>query len=152
MKRDQIVTVLIEEVTEHVIKVSCKGKHGVIQIPELTWNIGTIDPNIYVKKGNLIKTRILKVTDTTFSASIKKLQNNNDPWLKVPNKGSIVEATIYSVVDYGYWLNVKNNIQGVLLEEDSISKHSEGDKILFEITDINNEKHIIHGKEIEQKL
>jgi small subunit ribosomal protein S1 len=97
------VTGTVTNITDFGVFVDLGGVEGLIHISELSWG-RVAHPNQIVRMGQSVEVQVLDLAPERcrVALSLKRLQSN--PWLSATTEfaeGSIVPATITSVVSYG---------------------------------------------------
>jgi len=121
---------------------------GLIHVSDLSWTKKVKHPSEMFKKDQEIEAVVLAIDKETekFSLGIKQLQP--DPWAGVTTKyapGTAVTSKITKVADFGVFVGLEDNIEGLIhvseLSEDRVEKPSdlfnEGDEITSEVIAID---------------
>ena len=93
-----------------------KGKgnlEGLIHISELDWKI-IEDPSEIVKVGEIVKAKIIEISDDKVSLSLKALRK--DPWEGIEKKykkGDVVSGKITKFNPFGAFIQITPKIQGL---------------------------------------
>ncbi len=139
---DQGVSVLIENRFE-----------GFIPLSELTWLKKTPHPSKIVELKDSLEVKVLEFDDDKrrIVCSLKQLKDN--PWQTISKKlvvGDDFETEVVNVVDFGIFVKVHEEIDGMIHVSDlswseeeavkSLSEFKKGDKVKVKILDINSEK------------
>ena len=148
MEVDQIITVRVKEVSDHIVKVDYNGRVGSVQIIDLTWRRGRIEPSEIVAVGDDVKVRVLAISEQLFSASIKDVYPDDEPWLNRPSLGDKVIGKVVTVTEYGYICEIGKNIWAVMLHEHSLSRHDKNSEVQSEVVMIDEERRKIELAEI----
>ncbi len=86
---------------------------GLVHISQLDWKL--IDnPRDIVKVGDRIKAKIIDISDTRISLSIRDLKT--DPWAEVEKKykvGDVVEGTVNKINHFGAFVYLNKDIHGL---------------------------------------
>lgn len=108
----------IKNITEFGIFVGIEEDvDGLVHISDISWTQKIKNPNELYKKGDEIETVVLSVDieNERFSLGIKQL--TPDPWLQVPTKyplGTKISGTVAKVVDFGIFVKVDEEIEGLI--------------------------------------
>lgn len=94
------------------------GIEGLIHISEMSWGKRIRHPADVVSEGQAVKVTILAINETkqSISCSLKDIADN--PWNSVPEKypvGSKVNGTVVSEKKYGFFIDLDENITGLLV-------------------------------------
>ena len=112
-----------------------KGVEGLIHISEMSWNKKVKHPSQILTVGEQREVVILEINEEQrrISLGIKQLEEN--PWLKLQEAfplGKVVEGHIKSITDFGLFVDVGADIDGLIRNSDiSWAKKSENFKELF---------------------
>ena len=109
------------------------GVEGMIHVSEMSWTKKQRRPDEIVKKGEVVEVDVigLKPDDKRIALSLK--QALGDPWVEAKGKyqkGAVVEAAITSVANFGAFVDLGGDIEGMI-----------------HVGDITNEKRLEHPKE-----
>lgn len=117
-----------------------KDIDGLVHISDLSWSNKIKNPHDVYKKGDLVETVVLNVDPSAerFALGIKQL--NTDPWQEAMDKysiGSEVEGEVVKVTDFGLFVQVTDEVEGLVhvseISEEKVEKPSAlykvGDKI-----------------------
>ncbi|OGQ18623.1 MAG: 30S ribosomal protein S1 [Deltaproteobacteria bacterium RIFCSPHIGHO2_02_FULL_40_11] len=126
-----------------------EGVDGLVHVSDISWTQKNIKPQEAYNKGDKIDVVVLNIDpeNEKFSLGIKQLEK--DPWedMKAQHKkGSIIEGKITKVVDFGYFIQVTHDIEGLVhISEITGEKHQDpkslykvGDAVRAEILSIDN--------------
>ncbi len=94
-----------------------KGIEGLIHVSEISWQKRNINPQEMFTIGENIEVQILNIDRESrrISLSIKQLETN--PWLEADKKytaGSKVNGKIIGFTDYGAFVELDNNLEGMI--------------------------------------
>ena len=126
---------------------------GAISLNELTWLKKPPHPSKIVNLGDTINVRVLEIDEERkkINCSLKQMREN--PWNKLKENYKIndsFETEIVNIVDFGIFVKVVDEIDGMVHISDLswdekecekiIKEFSKGDKVKVKILDINAEK------------
>ncbi len=126
---------------------------AVITLGELTWLKKPPHPSKIIDNNDEIEVKILEIDDEKrkLICSLKQLKDN--PWSKLTNSFAIndsFETEIVNVVDFGIFVKVHDEIDGMVHISDlswdesectkMLQDYKKGDKLTVKILDINIEK------------
>ncbi len=109
------------------------GVEGMIHVSEMSWTKKQRRPDEIIKKGEIVEVDVIgiKPEDKRIALSLK--QALGDPWVEARQKypkGAVVEAAITSVANFGAFVDLGGDIEGMI-----------------HVGDITNEKRLEHPKE-----
>ena len=127
------------------------GIEGLIHISEMTWDKKKNNPNEIVSIGDKVDVTILELDLDKRKLSFRMKKESLNPWKKYCKKykkGKIVECKIGNIAEYGIFVNLEENLDGMIHISDtdwewdskSISKFKSGDAVKAIILDVNEEK------------
>jgi small subunit ribosomal protein S1 len=110
------VTGTVTNITDFGVFVDLGGVEGLIHISELSWG-RVAHPNQIVQMGQTLEVQVLDLAPERcrVALSLKRLQAN--PWLSASTdfpEGSVVPATITSVVSYGAFARLEAGVEGLI--------------------------------------
>ena len=126
---------------------------AVITLGELTWLKKPPHPSKIIDNNDEIEVKVLEIDDEKrkLICSLKQLKDN--PWSKLTNNFAIndsFETEIVNVVDFGIFVKVHDEIDGMVHISDlswdesectkMLQNYKKGDKLTVKILDINIEK------------
>ena len=154
---------IYEAVVSNVTDYGCfaeleQGIEGLIHLSELDWTSKNIHPSKVVSQDEKIKVMILEIDREKRRISLGLKQTKPNPWVEFDNKynlGDNVEGEIKSITDFGIFVGLEGNIDGLIhlsdiTEEDNakeaLEKFSKGDKITCVIFGIDSDRERISLK------
>ena len=154
---------IYEAVVSNVTDYGCfaeleKGIEGLIHLSELDWTSKNIHPSKVVTQDEKIKVMILEIDREKRRISLGLKQTKPNPWVEFDNKynlGDNVEGEIKSITDFGIFVGLEGNIDGLIhlsdiSDEDNakeaLEKFSKGDKITCVIFGIDSDRERISLK------
>ena len=154
---------IYEAVVSNVTDYGCfaeleQGIEGLIHLSELDWTSKNIHPSKVVSQEEKIKVMILEIDREKRRISLGLKQTKPNPWVEFDNKynlGDNVEGEIKSITDFGIFVGLEGNIDGLIhlsdiSEEDNakeaLEKFSKGDKIICVIFGIDSDRERISLK------
>ncbi len=109
------------------------GVEGMIHVSEMSWTKKQRRPDEILKKGEVVEVDIIGVKPEDKRIALSLKQALGDPWVEAKGKypkGAIVEAAITSVANFGAFVDLGGDIEGMI-----------------HVGDITNEKRLEHPKE-----
>jgi len=122
------------------------GIEGLIHVSEMSWGRKVRHPSDIVSEGDTVKVTLLAIDKDkrSVSCSLKDIADN--PWNDVDQKypvGSNVSGKVVSKTKYGYFIDLDENITGLLVHnnigDDKKGSIKKGDTIEVTIGEINVE-------------
>ena len=135
-----------------------QGVEGLIHLSELDWTNKNIHPSKVVDLEEKIKVMVLEIDHDKRRISLGLKQTKPNPWTEFANKyglGDSVEGSIKSVTDFGIFVGLDGNIDGLIhlsdiTEDDNPSEamenYKKGDKLSCIIFGIDAERERISLK------
>lgn len=117
MREGDVVSARVTSVHEYGIYLEADGMIGFVQIPELSWD-HDLEPNDVAAVGAPLEVRVLMVRDGRFSASIKRVRPDLDPWARAAqfDVGSEHPGTVTKVLDWCAMVDIGARVEGVIIE------------------------------------
>ncbi len=150
---DKIISKVVN-INDNNVNIIINDKYdGVISLTELTWLKKPPHPSKIVSVNEEIEVVVLEIDDEKkrINCSLKQIREN--PWMKLKDNYKIndsFETEIVNIVDFGIFVKIQDEIDGMVHisdlswnenECDEIIKNfKKGDKVKVKILDINVEK------------
>ncbi len=113
-----------------------EGIEGLIHLSELDWTSKNIHPSKVVALEDKIKVMILEIDNDKRRISLGLKQTKSNPWTEFANKygiGDRVEGKIKSITDFGIFIGLEGEIDGLIhLSDLDISDEEDSKKVLEE--------------------
>ncbi len=154
IKQDDVINCKVTNINDSQINITINDTYdGIVSLSELTWLKKPPHPSKIVNLNDIVEVKILEIDDDKkrINCSLKQMKDN--PWMKLEENYNIndsFETEIVNVVDFGIFVKVHDEIDGMVhvsdlswdeKECDSILKNlKKGDKIKVKILDINVDK------------
>jgi len=127
------------------------GIDGLVHISDLSWTEHIEHPSDRYKIGQEVEAIVLNIDKDNKKISLGIKQLSNDPWETVAEQhpvGSIVDGEISKITNFGAFVRLPNNIEGLMhntiLTQEQSKKAEEfftvGQKAQFRIININKEE------------
>ncbi len=104
---------------------------GLLHNEEASWDSGTKCKDIY-KKGDEVEVKIIKI-DTekeNISLSVKALQDSPaQKFEKEHNTGDIIKSTVKDIKDFGVFVKLEDNLDGLIRKEDMLPAEEGAEEI-----------------------
>ena len=135
-----------------------QGVEGLIHLSELDWTNKNIHPSKVVDLEEKIKVMVLEIDHDKRRISLGLKQTKPNPWTEFANKyglGDSVEGSIKSVTDFGIFVGLEGDIDGLIhlsdITEDenpaeAMENYKKGDKLSCFIFGIDAERERISLK------
>ncbi|MDB4850744.1 30S ribosomal protein S1 [Gammaproteobacteria bacterium] len=135
-----------------------QGVEGLIHLSELDWTNKNIHPSKVVDLEEKIKVMVLEIDHDKRRISLGLKQTKPNPWTEFSNKyglGDSVEGSIKSVTDFGIFVGLEGDIDGLIhlsdITEDenpaeAMENYKKGDKLSCIIFGIDAERERISLK------
>ncbi|MBN2780015.1 MAG: 30S ribosomal protein S1, partial [Alphaproteobacteria bacterium] len=128
------------------------GLEGLIHMSEMSWTKKNIHPSKIVSEGETVEVEVLEIDTEKRRLSFGLKQCKPNPWdayTKEHAIGDIVESTIKNITEFGLFIGLNDEIDGMVhigdldwdkSGEEAIKEYKIGDKIKAKILDIKPEK------------
>ena len=135
-----------------------QGVEGLIHLSELDWTNKNIHPSKVVTLEENIRVMILELDNEKRRISLGLKQTKPNPWLEFENKyniGDSVEGSIKSITDFGVFVGLEGDIDGLIHlsdlsdnenPEEELKNYNKGDKLSCIIFGIDAERERISLK------
>ncbi|MGK0255600.1 MAG: small subunit ribosomal protein S1 [Arcobacteraceae bacterium] len=147
-KVGDIVTGTVATLTDFGAFVNLGSVDGLLHNEEATWESTAKCKDIY-KKGDEIEVKIIKIdTDKeNISLSVRALQDSPaQKFEKEHNNGDIIKSTVKDIKDFGIFVTLENNLDGLIRKEDLMQPEEGeeeikiGDEIEAVVVNIDKQK------------
>ena len=143
----------ISGINDQGIFLSINDFDGFVQTTELSWLKKPPHPSKFAQIKDKIKVKILTIDSEKrrLNCSLKRLKEN--PWLSIKEKfkvNDIIDTTIVNIVDFGIFVKVYDEIDGMIHVSDLdwdeskclsiLGNFKKGEKVSVKILDINIDK------------
>ena len=142
----------VSKITDYGAFIELKeGIEGLIHISEMTWDKKKKNPSEIVSIGEKVDVTILELDLDKRKLSFRMKKESSNPWKKYCKKykkGKIVECKVGNIAEYGIFVNLEKNLDGMIHISDtdwewnnkSTTKFKTGDTIKAIILDVNEKK------------
>ncbi|WDI78490.1 30S ribosomal protein S1 [Candidatus Purcelliella pentastirinorum] len=129
-----------------------EGVEGLVHVSEMDWTNRNFHPSKFVNIGDILEVMVLNIDVKKRRISLGLKQCTNNPWeafAKKYKKGDIVKGKIKSITDFGIFIGLENNIDGLIHLSDiswdtsgknDILKYKKGEKISSVLLQIDIER------------
>ena len=93
-----------------------KGMEGFIPISEIDWE-RIKHPSEILKKDKEYELKIINIDKEKLQITLSRKRLQDDPWLKIKKKypvGALVEGKIVNLTDFGAFINLEKNVDGLV--------------------------------------
>ena len=154
IKVDDVISSKITNIGDNQINLIINDLYdGSISLGELTWLKKPAHPSKIVNLDDIIEVKVLDIDDERkkINCSLKQMREN--PWMKLNENYKIndsFETEIVNIVDFGIFVKVQDEIDGMVHVSDlsydekecesMLQKFKKSDKVNVKILDINVDK------------
>ena len=106
------------------------GVEGLVHVSEMDWTNKNVNPNKMVNLGDEVEVMILEIDEERRRISLGMKQCKPNPWDEFSathNKGDIIHGKIKSITDFGIFIGLDGNIDGLIHLTD-LSWNKSGDE------------------------
>jgi small subunit ribosomal protein S1 len=93
------------------------GVEGLVHVSEMDWTNKNVNPNKVVTLGDEVEVVILEIDEERRRISLGMKQCKPNPWDEfgsTNNKGDIIAGKIKSITDFGIFIGLEGNIDGLI--------------------------------------
>lgn len=132
---------IVKNITDYGVFVDLGGIDGLLHVTDLSWK-RVNHPRELVKVGDKIKVKVIQFDAESHRISLGAKQLEDDPWetaSRAFNVGDTVTGKVASLTDYGAFIDLGNNIEGLvhMSELSWTNKNIHPSKVLTVGQDIN---------------
>jgi small subunit ribosomal protein S1 len=135
----------VRSLTDYGVFVGIEeGVDGMVHKSDLSWTVKVNNPADLYHKNDDVEAIILSINHDEKKVSLGIKQLVDDPWPTILNDlptGTVVEANVISVVDYGVFVRIRDGIEALIpsseLVEPEGGKIKLGDKVKCEISNLD---------------
>ncbi|MBR6838759.1 MAG: 30S ribosomal protein S1 [Alphaproteobacteria bacterium] len=106
----------VKNITDYGVFVDLGGIDGLLHVTDLSWK-RVNHPRELVKVGDKIKVKVIQFDPESHRISLGAKQLEDDPWetaSRAFNVGDTVTGKVASITDYGAFIDLGNNIEGLV--------------------------------------
>ena len=106
----------VKNITDYGVFIDLGGIDGLLHVTDLSWK-RVNHPRELVKIGDKIKVKVIQFDPESHRISLGAKQLEEDPWetaSKAFNVGDTVTGKVASLTDYGAFIDLGNNIEGLV--------------------------------------
>ncbi|GAB6046915.1 30S ribosomal protein S1 [Methyloparacoccus murrellii] len=141
-----------------------EGVEGLVHVSEMDWTNKNVNPSKLVQLGDEVEVMVLDIDEDRRRISLGMKQCRANPWDEFAanhNKGDKITGTIKSITDFGIFIGLEGNIDGLvhlsdiswnIPGEEAIRNYKKGDEVETVILAIDPERERISlgVKQLEQ--
>ena len=93
------------------------GVEGLVHVSEMDWTNKNVNPNKVVNLGDEVEVMILEIDEERRRISLGMKQCKTNPWDEFSatrNKGDLIAGKIKSITDFGIFIGLDGNIDGLI--------------------------------------
>lgn len=129
-----------------------KGVEGLVHVSEMDWTNKNINPNKLVKPGQKVEVVVLEIDKDRRRISLGIKQCIENPWQvfdATHNKGEVIVGKIKSITDFGVFVGLDGNIDGLVhlsdiswnqTGEEAIKDYKKGQEIKTVLLSVDPER------------
>ena len=153
MNVGDVVVCEISAIKNYGICLEYEGCFGLVRVVDVTWELGEIDLNSYGTVGLKVPVVVKAINGKEFSASLRDVYPDKNPWLNVPRVGQELVGLVDIAAKYGYLISCSNSIYGLLKIENASKAYKKGESIRVIVKSVDQQKRRIEFTEyFEQQL
>src|SRR5437763_13058011 len=123
----------VRSLTDYGVFVGIEeGVDGMVHKSDLSWTVRVNNPSDLYHKGDDVEAIILSINHDEKKVSLGIKQLWDEPWPTLLNDlppGTVVEAIVLSVVDYGVFVRVREGIDAVIASSDLLEEETNQIKV-----------------------
>jgi small subunit ribosomal protein S1 len=131
-----------------------EGIDGMIHVSDLSWTRKINHPSEVLNKGDEVEATVLSIDKENQRVSLGIKQLDGDPWADIDDSfkvGDLVKGTVAKIASFGAFVNLENDIDGLIhisqLSEDHVEKVKDVIKVGDEI-----EARVIKVDKVERRI
>jgi small subunit ribosomal protein S1 len=131
-----------------------EGIDGLLHLDDFSWTKRPKNPEEVLNVGDEIEVMVIGIDKESRRIKLGLKQLSEDPWMSLQKafpKGSVIEGEITSITDFGFFVKVQGDIEGLINKnnlfdpgteelEKILGKYKEGERIKAVVTEINASK------------
>ncbi|NOQ64506.1 MAG: 30S ribosomal protein S1 [Methyloprofundus sp.] len=129
-----------------------EGVEGLVHVSEMDWTNKNVNPSKIVQLGDPVEVMILEIDEERRRISLGMKQCRTNPWdefAATHNKGDKISGKIKSITDFGIFIGLEGNIDGLVHmsdiswsdgQEDAIRDYQKGDEVETVILAVDAER------------
>jgi len=131
-----------------------EGIDGLLHLDDMSWTKRPKHPSALYNEGDEIEVMVIDLDKENQRIKLGVKQLTEDPWRSLAKafpRGSVIEGEITSITDFGFFVKVQGEIEGLVNKsnlfdpgtesiDDVIQRYKVGDPVKAMVTDINVDK------------
>jgi small subunit ribosomal protein S1 len=131
-----------------------EGIDGLLHLDDMSWTKKPKHPSALFTVGDEIEVMVIDIDKENQRIKLGVKQLTEDPWKSLAKafpRGSVIEGEITSVTDFGLFVKVQGDIEGLVNKsnlfdpgneslEEALARYKAGDRIKTVVTEINQAK------------
>lgn len=112
------------------------GIDGLVHISDISWTKKVAHPKEILKKGQEVEAVVLNVDQIKRKLSLGLKQLQEDPWTKLSDRfpaGSVVKGTVTKTATFGVFIEVEQDIEGLLHISEMGPEHAQNLEAQFPV-------------------
>lgn len=143
----------VTNITDYGAFIEIKpGVEGLIHVSEMSWTKKNIHPNKVLSSEQDVEAVILEIDESKRRIALGLKQATENPWTKVTKEisaGSEIEGTIRNITEFGLFVAVNDDLDGMVHmsdlswdenPDDMIKTFTVGDTVKVKVLEIDSEK------------
>ena len=144
---------LVTNITDYGAFVELEaGVEGLVHVSEMSWTKKNVHPGKILSTSQEVEVKVLELDKEKRRVSLGLKQIQGNPWENFLNgnpSGSVIEAEIKNITEFGLFVGLGNDIDGMIhlsdlhwekFGEEAIKDFKKGDVVKAVVTDIDVEK------------
>ena len=128
------------------------GVEGLVHVSEMSWVKKNVAPSKIVQPGQEVEVQVLEVDSNKRRISLGLKQCMDNPWQAFASAhpvGSLIEGEIKSITEFGLFIGLENEIDGMVhlsdlswdkAGEQAIAEYQKGQMVQAKVLDVDPEK------------
>jgi small subunit ribosomal protein S1 len=118
----------VSNITDYGVFVEMEdGIEGLVHVSEMSWTKKNVHPSKIVSLGDKVDVMVLEVEPAKHRISLGMKQCQENPWEQFAQKnnvGDVVEASITNITEFGLFISLAEEIDGLIHHSDISWEHS----------------------------
>ena len=153
LQEGTIVKGIVKNITDYGAFVEIEqGIEGLVHVSEMDWTNKNVHPSKVVQLGDEVEVMILDIDEDKRRISLGMKQCQANPWLEFEanyNKGDKLKGAVKSITDFGVFVGLPGNIDGLVhlsdlswteSGEEAVRKYKKGEEVETVVLAIDVEK------------
>jgi small subunit ribosomal protein S1 len=131
-----------------------EGIDGLLHLDDMSWTKRPKHPSALYNEGDEIEVMVIDIDKQNQRIKLGVKQLTEDPWRSLAKafpRGSVIEGEITSITDFGFFIKVQGEIEGLVNKsnlfdpatesiDDVLARYKVGDTVKAVVTDVNVER------------